>query len=71
MSFLLPGPSSRVDGAAAETIKSIREHSQHQPPNWQDGVYAARSIVKLEWQYYIGDKNLVRTVRRSLANAPI
>lgn len=44
MSFLLRGPSSRVDGAAPETIESIREHSQHQPPNWQDGVCAARSI---------------------------
>jgi hypothetical protein len=71
MSFLLPGPSSRVDGATAETIESIRKHSRHQPPDWHGGVRAALSIVKLEWQDYIGDKNLVRTVRRSLANAPI
>jgi hypothetical protein len=69
--FMLPGPSSRVDGAAAETIESIREHSRHQPPDWHGGVRAALSIVKLEWQYYIEDTNVVRTVHRSFANAPI
>jgi hypothetical protein len=69
---LLPsGAASGIDGAASETIERVREHREHQAPDWHAHVLAALATVKLGRQDYVGDENLIDAVHRSFAGASI